>query len=407
MNENNIFISYARADSAFVLKLAEDLEKAGIDIWLDQKKIAAGKKWDREIDIALKSSGILILVISPKSAISDNVANEVLFAINKRKTVIPVIIEQTEDIPFNWERFQRIDLTKDYEQGLNYLVRSLRHEQALIQNGEKEIQRRRKKAGAKQKAEKIRKKEKFEKDSFQRSKTSFAGKLLKKTLLIFLIIIVMLIIVKWINKNYNQKYPGYTGQSSGIQNNNLQIFEVQIGNQVWMAKNLDVSRYRNGDPIPEVQDPNAWNNLTMGAWCYYNNDPEAGAVFGKLYNWYAVNDPRGLAPEGWHVPNYAEWTTLTTILGGPAVAGGNMKAVSGSWIAPNTNATNSSGFSGLPGGGRFNGGFFNVGTNAIWWSSTASTGYSAWGLFLFNGNGELNAQEYGNNFGFSVRCVRN
>ena len=140
--ENKIFISYSRSDSVFVLKLEEDLAKAGIDIWLDQKKIAVGKLWDREIDKALKSSGILILVISPNSADSDNVANEVLFAINKGKTVIPILIEQTDDIPFNWERFQRIDLTKDYETGLNNLAESLRYELSLIQSIEKKKQNR-------------------------------------------------------------------------------------------------------------------------------------------------------------------------------------------------------------------------------------------------------------------------
>ncbi len=138
MSENKIFISYSRSDSVFVLKLEEDLTKAGIDIWLDQKKIAVGKLWDREINKALKSSGILILVISPNSADSDNVANEVLFAINKGKTVIPILIEQTDDIPFNWERFQRIDLTKDYEKGLNVLAQSLRYEMSQSQRNEAE-----------------------------------------------------------------------------------------------------------------------------------------------------------------------------------------------------------------------------------------------------------------------------
>jgi uncharacterized protein (TIGR02145 family) len=83
---------------------------------------------------------------------------------------------------------------------------------------------------------------------------------------------------------------------------------VTIGTQVWMTKNLDVDRYRNGDIIPEVKDSIAWANLKTGAWCYYNNDPELGKIYGKLYNWYAVNDPRGLAPAGYHIPTDAEWT---------------------------------------------------------------------------------------------------
>ncbi len=101
---------------------------------------------------------------------------------------------------------------------------------------------------------------------------------------------------------------------------------VTIGNQTWTKSNLNVSRYRNGDPIPQVQDPSQWANLTTGAWCYYNNDPANGLIYGKLYNWYAVNDPRGIAPIDWHVPSDAEWTILTDFLGGINVAGGKMKA---------------------------------------------------------------------------------
>ncbi|MEI7472110.1 MAG: fibrobacter succinogenes major paralogous domain-containing protein [Chitinophagaceae bacterium] len=97
---------------------------------------------------------------------------------------------------------------------------------------------------------------------------------------------------------------------------------IEIGTQKWMSKNLDVAFYRNGDVIPQVTDPTAWAALLTGAWCYYNNDSTQGNKYGKLYNWYAVNDPRSLAPQGWHVPSDAEWTILETTLGGSSVAGG-------------------------------------------------------------------------------------
>ena len=143
---------------------------------------------------------------------------------------------------------------------------------------------------------------------------------------------------------------------------------IVIGTQQWMEKNLDVLTYRNGDIIPQVTDPTAWAALTTGAWCYYNNDVANGAIYGKLYNWYAVNDPRGLAPTGWHVPSDAEWTTLETTLGGDPVAGGKMKVAGTTrWTTPNTGATNESGFAGLPGGTRNNNGTFsNVGSNGYW-----------------------------------------
>jgi uncharacterized protein (TIGR02145 family) len=129
--------------------------------------------------------------------------------------------------------------------------------------------------------------------------------------------------------------------------------DVTIGTQVWTGCNLDVTTYRNGDPIPEVTDQGAWNSLTTGAWCYYNNDPANKNTYGKLYNWHAVNDPRGLAPIGYHIPSDEEWTTLVNYLGGDNVAGGHLKEPGFChWEDPNTDADNISGFTGLPSGNR-------------------------------------------------------
>ncbi len=181
-----------------------------------------------------------------------------------------------------------------------------------------------------------------------------------------------------------------------------------IGTQKWMRQNLDVAYYRNGDPIPYVSDPTAWAALTTGAWCYYNNDPANGAIYGKLYNWYAVNDSRGLAPTGWHIPTDAEWTTLTTTLGGETVAGGKMKSVGITrWNTPNTGADNSTGFSALPGGIRaFNGQFGNIGTVGIFWSSSSANSSDAWyrGV-VYNVTDFVTYLDW-KTTAFSVRCVR-
>ena len=125
---------------------------------------------------------------------------------------------------------------------------------------------------------------------------------------------------------------------------------VIIGRQVWTSENLSVEHYRNGDVIPQVQDTDEWSKLTTGAWCYYDNNSENGNIYGKLYNWHAVNDPRGLAPEGWHIPSDAEWTDLTDYLGGAKVVGSEMKAIE-LWEYQRKGTTNSSGFSAFPGGG--------------------------------------------------------
>lgn len=182
---------------------------------------------------------------------------------------------------------------------------------------------------------------------------------------------------------------------------------VSIGTQCWMQTNLNVSKYRNGDEIPQVTDPTAWANLTTGAWCYYENNTANGTVYGKLYNWYAVNDPRGLAPTGYHIPSDAEWTTLTTFLGGETIAGSKMKATT-LWTSPNTGATNSSGFTGLPGMNRDNYGIFpDAGNFGIWWSSTEFNDSNAWDHYLYYNNGFAYRGSGGSKKGgFSVRCLR-
>jgi uncharacterized protein (TIGR02145 family) len=209
--------------------------------------------------------------------------------------------------------------------------------------------------------------------------------------------------------------------------------EIKIGTQTWTTKNLEVETYRNGEVIPQVQDANAWANLKTGAWCYYENNTANGTTYGKLYNWYAVNDPRGLAPQGYHIPSDAEWTILTDYLGGESVAGKKMKSTSG-WSSyssggsyektcPNCanwsseyrnkvpchtckdsrsvsayvpkkthsgNGTNTLGLAGLPGGYRgFNGNFYNVGAYGSWWSSSEYNTGNAWYRNLYNNNGNV------------------
>ena len=183
--------------------------------------------------------------------------------------------------------------------------------------------------------------------------------------------------------------------------NNLNT--IKIGNQIWATKNLDVVTYRNGDVIPQVQDASTWANLKTGAWCYYNNLTANGSSYGKLYNWYAVNDPRGLAPKGHHIPSDAEWIILIDNLGDEA--GIKMKSSSG-W-KNNGNGTNTSGFAGLPGGSRdYNGNFYYIGANGYWWSSSESNSDYAWYRYLNSSNGFVYRDEYDEQYGFSVRCLR-
>ena len=201
------------------------------------------------------------------------------------------------------------------------------------------------------------------------------------------------------------EWQGYNGVNWA---NMMDAIHVSIGSQVWTTQNLNVSNYRDGTPIPKVENAAAWASLITGAYCYYNNDSTTyAALYGKLYNWYAVNDPKGLAPAGYHIPTDAEFTTLITTLGGTAVAGGKMKEAGTShWTTPNTGANNSSGFGGLPGSWRNSqGGYIAIGGEGLWWSATE---ISTQGRYIklasnsaactFSGNSKIG--------GNSVRCIK-
>ena len=186
-----------------------------------------------------------------------------------------------------------------------------------------------------------------------------------------------------------------------------QYATVNIGSIEIMAENLKVTKYSNGDPIPNVQDGNEWINLSTGAWSHYNNDSQYENPYGKLYNWYAISDSRNVCPSGWHVPTDSEWTSITDFLGGDTIAGGKMKS-SGTqlWSSPNTDATNESGFSGLPGGNRRYDGFFSkMGGDGEWWIAVDSTYGGLIELVSYSG-GIGRYYQVIKVKGLSVRCVK-
>lgn len=200
---------------------------------------------------------------------------------------------------------------------------------------------------------------------------------------------------------------GVTGTVTDIDGNVYHT--VQIGTQVWMVENLKTTKYRNGDPIPNVTGDAAWSTLNTGAYSWYNNDAATNkAIYGALYNWYAATDSRNIAPTGWHVPTDSEWTTLTTYLGGESVADGKLKEIGTThWQSPNTGATNSSGFTALPGGNRNEGGTFNtVGSLGYWWSSTNNGGCGSWYRRIYN-TAPLGMRDcWYTRAGFSIRCLK-
>ncbi len=190
---------------------------------------------------------------------------------------------------------------------------------------------------------------------------------------------------------------------SGVEDLDGNLYKtVIIGKQEWMADNLKVTKYRNGQPIPFISDSTVWSQWNSGAYLYYKHDVKHGV----LYNWMVINDVRKVCPTGWHVPTNADWDTLAKYLGGNEVAGGKMKAKM-HWEIPNTDATNSSGFFALPKGSYgINGSFNGVGRNAYWWTSNENGELSAWGREVGYNDAQLFVGHADKRDALSIRCVR-
>jgi uncharacterized protein (TIGR02145 family) len=183
---------------------------------------------------------------------------------------------------------------------------------------------------------------------------------------------------------------------------------VMIGNNFWMAENLKTTKYNNGVAINPISTKTAWGTDDIGAFCYYDFNTNYNSSYGKLYNWYVVNNSNGynVCPKGWHVPSKIEWDNLAITLQGAEVAGGKMKATS-DWNTPNTNASNSSGFQGLPSGkSDINGNFTKLKTNGYWWSSSEFSKENAFFIDLGYNYGLMNVNNDNKNNGYSIRCVK-
>lgn len=182
---------------------------------------------------------------------------------------------------------------------------------------------------------------------------------------------------------------------------------VKIGDQVWMVENLKVTHYRNGELISNLADDTQWSDLRkQPAYCNYNNDSTKANIYGRLYNWHSVNDPRKIAPENWHIPSLAEWETLINYLGG-SNAGGKLKASDTKyWDSPNEGGTNITGFTALPGGERNNNGTFtNIGFSGGWWTATGSDGDFASTVGLLSNSSNISTDIDDMRYGYSVRCI--
>ena len=186
---------------------------------------------------------------------------------------------------------------------------------------------------------------------------------------------------------------------------------IVIGNQTWMAENLRTTQYQNGDTLQNVTDNTQWNNLSIGAYCNYNNTNSLDTIgtYGRLYNWYAVADSRKLAPKGWHVPTMMDWNVLVNYLGGDSIASNKLKEIGDfHWASP-YKSDNSSGFTALPGGQRDqpDGGYDQgVQFYSVWWASSECNASSAGFLYLYYWSSIVHHGANYKNNGYSVRCIK-
>jgi uncharacterized protein (TIGR02145 family) len=196
------------------------------------------------------------------------------------------------------------------------------------------------------------------------------------------------------------------GAMTDIQGNTYKT--IRIGNQIWMTENLRVTQYNDGMSIAEVRDDATWSALTTGAWCWYDNNEDYDAPYGKIYNAYAVSTDK-LCPVGWHIPTDLEWTQLTEELGGGIIAGGKLKQNGLEyWSIPNEGATNETGFGAVAGGyRRAPGEFESQYYFGYWWSNTKNTIDQTYYRTLQNYNANISRSQTGSRLGMSVRCLKN
>lgn len=207
-----------------------------------------------------------------------------------------------------------------------------------------------------------------------------------------------------------EELAGGCGASTTVTDVDGNVYSVvTIGTQCWLGENLKVTHFRDGSPIPEVTDNEAWKLLNTPSMASYNNDNGNDATYGKLYNWYAVGDSRGICPEGYHVPHNNEFTTLTKYLDpeNDNASGRLKEAGLEHWLTPNTGANNSSGFTGLPGGMRFREGQFDfLGQNGLFWSTREDDDFEAYFLTLTYDSPVAHQTVMFKQAGFSCRCVK-
>ena len=387
-SNQDVFISHSSADSKLAYAMCDCLEEKGIRCWIAPRDIPGGEKYGKSIIMGLKTCKIMVVLFNRNSNASEAVEMEVERSFHYKLTLIPFKLDETipsDSLEFFFGSFQWLNATKGKPED---------HFDLLYQNCARAL-------GKKESPIKV-----------KPILPKIAGK--KESPIKVKPILPKIAGKKESSIKVKPILPKTTEKKENPANkeNEIKIFgEGHYSNdeiQIWTSKNLDVETYRDGTKIPQVQDKNAWSKLTTGAWCYYENKTANGTKYGKLYNGYAVNDPRGLAPKGYHIPKFwGEWYFLNDF-DGEEDSGSKIKSTTG-W-ANDGNGTNTKGFNGLPGGYRTDdGNFLSIGEWAYWWSSEADSvnfwqRARSWAAYLSARSWAGEPFKLGT--GCSVRCVR-
>jgi len=405
-SNQDVFISHSSADSKLAYAMCDYLEEKGIRCWIAPRDIPGGEKYGKSIIMGLKTCKIMVVLFNKNSNASEAVEMEVERSFHYKLTLIPFKLDETipsDSLEFFFGSFQWLNATKGKPED---------HFDLLYQNCARALGKKESPIKVKPILPKIAGK----KESPIKVKPilpKIAGK--KKSSIKVKPILPLTNEKKESPIKVKPILPKTTEKKENPANkeNEIKIFGEGIHSkdeiQIWTSINLDVETYRNGTKIPQVQDKKAWSKLTTGAWCYYENKTANGTKYGKLYNGYAVNDPRGLAPKGYHIPEFwAEWNFLNE-MDGDEYRSKRIQSTTG-W-ANDGNGTNTRGFNGLPGGYRTDdGNFLSIGECGMWWTSSVATteGFfhraTSWVAQLFAHSWRtdiLNSRT-----GCSVRCVR-
>ncbi|MBG0861138.1 MAG: TIR domain-containing protein [Bacteroidales bacterium] len=358
---SDIFIAYSSEDRSRALEVASRLMQEDWSVFWDTT-IPVGSTWDELLEKELNTAKVVVVLWSNYSVASKWVRAEAATGAN-REILVPAFLERVT-IPFLFQPIQTADISnwktgESDTEGMRSFIEAI----ARVGN----------------------------------LKTMPKGKPKRKSTSILLNMSG--------GKSFNNPLLESSGRVKDIDGNEYNI--VKIGNQVWMAENLKTTKYNDGTAIPFVVDDKLWLNLNTSGYCWYKNDFNNKSIYGALYNWHAVNTGK-LCPKYWHVPTDEEWTALIKYLGGDSIAGGKLKEKGTiHWLAPNTGATNESGFTALPGGYRYaSGSFSSIGYIGCWWSATELEVRIAWYRSIGHNGSNMGRFYHKENYGYSIRCIK-